>query len=115
MNINLAYLIYLSVCITVTIVVGWLCYKHGAHYLLHLLKQEKLVKAINNILLTGYYLVNIGYISWSLSTWPYYDSDRAIINHLYVNIGNILLILGSLHYLNIAIIYIYSKYFLTSK
>ena len=64
--IIISYMIYLSITVYITVIVGWECYKNGLVYVTSIFKDKKLVEAINRILLTGYYLTNIGYAIMTL-------------------------------------------------
>ncbi len=111
----LAYSIYCSISAFITFYVGWRCYLHGLVFLRYLLDDEAISKAINRVLLLGYYLVNIGYIIWSISTWKLVDTLPTLINELGFKIGGITLILCSLHYINIGTLYIFGKKIIHSK
>lgn len=105
----LAYSIYCSVSAFITIYVGWRCYVHGLVFLRHLFEDEAISKAVNRVLLLCYYLVNIGYITWSISTWKQVGSLPALINESGFKIGGITLLLCLLHYINISTLYFFSK------
>jgi len=111
----LAYSIYCSVSAFITFYVGWRCYIHGLVFLLHLFEAEAISKAVNRILLLCYYLVNTGYIIWSISTWKQIDNLPTLINELGFKIGGITLILCLLHYINISTLYFFSKKIIHTK
>lgn len=102
MNYNLvAYPIFLIVICFITIRVGWLFYKNGEIYLIRLIKSIPLAKNINNILLTGYYLVNIGYAILSIAYWDHINSFVEMLDSLTRQLGIIISILALLHYNNV--------------
>lgn len=105
----LAYSIYCSISAFITIYVGWRCYIHGLVFLKHLFADEAISKAVNRVLLLCYYLVNIGYIVWSIRTWKQVSDLPTLLNELGFKIGGITLILCLLHYINIAMLYIFHK------
>lgn len=109
------YCIYLLISSFITIYVGWRCYIHGIVWLNKLLNSEQISLAVNRILLICYYLVNVGYIIWSLSTWKVIENPIDMMNALAFKIGGITLILSVLHYLNIATIFFFSKRIIHSK
>ena len=105
MNIDLnivSYLIYLPIMFYITIRVGWLCYKNGEKWTMELYHDEEFVKAVNNLLLLGYYLVNIGYVLLAISFWEPIQNVAQMLQVLGTRIGGILLLLALLHYFNIA-------------
>lgn len=105
----LSYLAYLTISSFITIYVGWKCYTYGFVYLSYLMKDTGLCKAINNMLLCGYYLLNIGYIAWSLNSWQQVSGMAETLSMVSYKVGVITLILCILHYINMTVIYILSK------
>lgn len=103
MNLNLiTYSIYLPIICFIMIKIGWLFYKNGEVFLYSLFNQNtELVKSINNLLLIGYYLTNIGYAIVTISYWEKIDSLIELINSLSFTLGKIILLLALLHYNNI--------------
>ena len=81
--------------------VGWLFYKHGEIYLIYLYNDALLVKGINNILLIGYYLVNLGYAIITIAYWESINSLFEMFNTLFTHLGRIIIGLAVLHYNNI--------------
>ena len=103
MNYNLlTYSIYIPITFVIMIKIGWLFYRHGEIYLIHLFQQNtQLVKSINNILLIGYYLTNLGYAIFSIAYWEQLNSIIQIINSLSYRLGIIIFGLAILHYNNV--------------
>ena len=81
--------------------VGWLFYKHGEIYLMYLYNDTLFVKSINNILLIGYYLINLGYAIITIAYWENVDSFFEMLNTLFNHLGKIVIGLAVLHYNNI--------------
>lgn len=111
MSFNIiAYSIYLLVTVYVTVVVGYGFHKHGHYLILDLFNgNEPATKAINNMLLVGYYLVNIGYLALSITTWPTLVNWADTIGLLFDRVSIILILLGLLHVNNIVWLHILSK------
>lgn len=105
----ISYLIFLSISSYITIDVGRRCYKAGKDYLKYLLHDENLCLTINRILLGCYYLLNLGYITISLTNWERIDNIEEMIKITAVRIGGIILILCGLHYTNIFTLYFLRK------
>jgi hypothetical protein len=103
MNYNLiAYFSYLSIICFITVYVGWLFYSHGKLHLLRLLNNDDaLTTSINKLLLTGYYLLNIGYAILTLRTWGKITSINQLIYTVASNAGTIIFFLGCMHYFNL--------------
>jgi hypothetical protein len=111
MNYNIiSYLIYLPISFYITIVVGNTFYKNGEIYLLTLIDDKpENIKAINKLLLIGYYLLNLGYIAITLSFWKQIDNWVMTIEQVSTKLGQIILILSIMHFNNLAIAYWYSN------
>lgn len=102
MNYNIiGYLIYLPITIFITIYVGQQLHKHGYIYVKRAFSDLAIATAINNMLLVGYYLVNIGYAIIGLKNWNIIHSIDQLISDLSTHIGHIILLLAILHYFNI--------------
>ncbi|MDX2360561.1 MAG: hypothetical protein QNK23_07125 [Crocinitomicaceae bacterium] len=105
MNYNLiSYIIYIPITTLITVVVGKLCHANGLVYIQSLFKNEKIAHSINNLLLVGYYLVNIGYAILMVERWPNVTSVGQVFNELSGRIGLIVMLLAFLHYFNVAIL-----------
>ena len=103
MNYNtISYMIYLPITIYITIVVGYQCWKNGLAYVESIFEDKSLANSINNLLLVGYYLINIGYIVLMVSTWNKISGLHQLINELSFRVAGIILILAAMHYINIA-------------
>ncbi len=102
MNYNVAgYIIYLVITIYITFYVGKQCHSNGKVFIHGIFNDIQIGDAVNNILLVAYYLVNIGYAILMVSIWPTITSTSHLLNELSQNIGQIVLLLALLHYLNI--------------
>ena len=103
MNYNiLTYCIYLPIIAVIMVKVGWMFYTHGEVYLMHLFQQnDSLVKPINNLLLIGYYLINLGYAVITLAYWETVVSIPQLLNTLSEHLGVIIIGLALLHYNNV--------------
>ena len=103
MNYNiLAYAIYLPIIAVIMVKVGWLFYTHGELFLLNLFQQDQsIVKPINNLLLIGYYLLNLGYAIITIAYWEKIDTVQDIFNTLSYHLGIIIIGLSILHYNNV--------------
>ncbi len=107
---TLAYLIYGCITGFVTIWVGWIFYRNGRAFILYLLQNNALLTdAINRLLLTGYYLLNLGYAAVMISTWERVESWTGLLTSVTVMTGRIILTLAFIHYCNMAAIYYIGK------
>ena len=100
-----AYLIYLPIIFFITFRVGWLFYHHGEIYIIGLFHGDNdLARAVNNMLLLGYYLINLGYATYTLRYWETIESFTQMIGTVAFNTGAIIFILGIMHFINLAIL-----------
>jgi hypothetical protein len=102
-------IIYLLITTYITVYVGKVLYSNGRPFLLRMLHEEAITDSVNRILLTGYYLVNLGYVSIMLTMTPPAQNTGELISALSIAIGRILLTLGIMHYLNIATVSLWNK------
>jgi hypothetical protein len=105
-----AIIVYLLTTGFITIYVGKVLYTNGRHFILRMLNDESLTDAVNRILLTGYYLVNLGYVSVMLTMTLPATSPEQLISSLSIAIGRIMITLGVMHYGNIAAISLWHKF-----
>jgi hypothetical protein len=74
-----------------------------------MLLEETLTDSVNRILLTGYYLINLGYVSLMLTTGAPVQTLADLIASVSASIGRIMLTLGLMHYFNVAAITLWHK------
>lgn len=105
----IAYILYLLITSFITLYVGARCHQSGGIYLQYLLGDHAPCRAINNLLLCGYYLVNIGYAAWSLHDGFHISNMNELVLTLCLRTGMIIGLLCILHYINLITFYILSK------
>lgn len=118
MNV-LAYIIYLSLTYIITVKVGLILYRNGRVYILRLFNgNEHLTDSINRLLLTGYYLLNLGYAAIMINNWQTLHTAEQVLVSVFTMTGKIMLLLAVIHFFNMLAIYLISKkkkYFLHHK
>lgn len=109
-NFNeLSYIVYLPITLFITIWVGKELHKNGRPLMRIAFKRfgfDSWVSPVNNSLLIGYYLLNIGNLLIFINTWEEIESAEQMINAIAENIGIIITILGLIHVLNITVLLI---------
>ncbi|NQY29082.1 MAG: hypothetical protein HRT69_06380 [Flavobacteriaceae bacterium] len=101
MNI-ISYIIYLPIVFILMIKIGWILYENGEVFLNAIFKDDKtLVKNTNNILLAGYYLINLGFATITISCWEDIYTIEQLISFLAEVLGKIIITLAIMHYNNI--------------
>jgi hypothetical protein len=112
----MAYLFYLLVTVYVIVVVGNALHKNGRPFLLNVFHQNiSLADSVNNLLLTGYYLLNIGYCIIALRIWTEIGTFQQLTEILSFKIGTIVFLLGVMHLFNIGALIIAQKKYRNKK
>jgi hypothetical protein len=70
------------------------------------LGNESLADSVNHLLVVGFYLVNIGYVTLALRYGEKPLDLTAAIEFLSMKVGLVLLVLGGMHFLNL---YVFSR------
>ncbi|MFJ6794804.1 hypothetical protein [Streptomyces sp. NPDC091268] len=97
-----AYVIYLLVSIGLTVWVARTLSRNGRIFIADVLQgNEKLADAVNQLLVVGFYLVNIGFVTLYLRSSEEIASARVLFEALSVKLGVVLLVLGFMHLLNV--------------
>lgn len=100
--IVLTYLTYLFISVTLTIWVARTLYKRGAIFLVDAFHGNmELADSVNHLLVVGFYLINIGFVSLALKTAEVISTSRAAIELLSDKMGMVLLTLGGMHFFNL--------------
>jgi len=115
-NIILLYTLYLLSTIGITIWVARTLFKNGKVFLIDIFHGNRaLADAVNNLLLVGFYLINIGYSVVALKEDAVIIDGRQLIEVLSLKMGIIILILGGMHFLNMLIFFRLRKRALIDK
>ncbi|MFE9930025.1 hypothetical protein [Streptomyces sp. NPDC005533] len=96
------YVIYLLVSIGLTVWVARTLSRNGRVFIGDVLQgNEKLADAVNQLLVVGFYLVNIGFVTLYLRSSEEVDTARGLFEALSVKLGVVLLVLGVMHLGNV--------------
>jgi hypothetical protein len=100
-----AYLLYLAIAIGVTIWVARTLSHNGIVFLVQCFGHNgELARSTNHLLVVGFYLVNIGFISLALSLGEAPATIADAIRFLSTKVGLAVLVLGAMHFFNMAAI-----------
>jgi len=100
------YVTYLVVTIALTIWVAKTLFKNGKVFLIDIFHGNKeLADSVNNLLLVGFYLVNIGYAVYTLQVHTSIVNAQEMIEMLSVKVGFIILLLGAMHFFNLFVFF----------
>ncbi|MEO7524568.1 MAG: hypothetical protein ABIT58_10765 [Ferruginibacter sp.] len=113
-QVIITYIVYLVVTICLTIWVAKTLFKNGKIFLIDIFHGNRLLAdSVNNLLLVGFYLINVGYAVYTLRITSNIDNTRQMIEMLSFKIGLIILILGAMHFINLYIFFTLRKRALT--
>ena len=114
--ILICYSIYLLLTVILTIWVARTLFRNGKVFLIDIFHgNEELAKAVNNLLLVGFYLVNIGYAVYTLRIEYNIYNTRMLVEELSLKTGAIILILGGMHFFNMFVFFRLRKRALVEK
>jgi hypothetical protein len=102
--IVVTYAVYLLISIALTIWVARTLHKRGGIFLVDAFQgNSELAASVNHLLVVGFYLINIGYVSLALKTAGTILTSRAAIELLSDKVGMVLLVLGGMHFFNLLV------------
>jgi hypothetical protein len=98
------YLIYLAVSVVLTVWVGRTLFRNGFVFLEDSLGSVRLAQSVNHLLVVGFYLLNLGFVSVALRAGGAVASPTAALEELSLKLGLVLLVLGAIHFLNLFVL-----------
>lgn len=100
----ITYAIYLAMSIGFTVWVAQTLFRNGRVFLIHVFRDNySLADSINHLLVVGFYLINLGYISLYMRTEQAIGSWQGSMELISAKLGVILLVLGTMHFLNMMV------------
>jgi hypothetical protein len=109
-------LLYLFIAVLITVNLGNMLYKKGAILLHHIFYQEEeWAKPVNKIMLSGFYLLNIGIATLYYNQGIDLESYLEAFNFLSSKIGGLLVIVGGMHIFNVLFFLLIKWDYLTMK
>jgi len=101
------YLAYLGISVALTIWVARTLHKNGRIFLVDsFLGNEPLADSVNHLLVVGFYLVNIGFVTLALKYGDKATDAQTALEILSSKVGCVLVVLGFMHFFNL---YVFSK------
>jgi len=102
-----AYLAYLAISIALTVWVARTLHKNGRIFLVDsFLDNEALADSVNHLLVVGFYLVNIGFVTLALKYGDKAVDAQTALEILSSKVGLVLVMLGAMHFCNL---FVFSK------
>ena len=101
------YAVYLIISIALTIWVARTLHKNGRVFLVESFAgNDALADSVNHLLVVGFYLINIGYVTLALKEANKPTNASASLEMLSSKVGLVLLVLGAMHFFNL---YVFSR------
>jgi hypothetical protein len=102
----LTYAFYVILSIALTIWVAKVLFKNGRIFLIDIFHgNNELADSVNKLLIVGFYLVNVGYMSLALKETGTIPNLQVVLEVLSFKIGWIILILGAMHFFNLIVFF----------
>ena len=101
-NTVTAYLIYLPVAVAMTVWVARTLHANGRVFLVQAFHgKEDMADSVNHLLVVGFYLINLGFITAALRYGDKPHDTQEMIEFLSTKLGVVLLVLGGMHFFNL--------------
>ena len=95
---------YLLISVALTVWVARTLHKNGRIFLVDsFMGNEQLADSVNHLLVVGFYLINIGYVTLALKYGAAVTNPQEAIETLSTKVGLVLLVLGGMHFFNLAV------------
>jgi hypothetical protein len=96
------YLAYLGISVALTVWVARTLHKNGRIFLVDsFVGNEPLADSVNHLLVVGFYLINIGYVTLALKYGDRATDVQSGLEVLSSKVGLVLVVLGAMHFLNL--------------
>src|SRR5262252_5627164 len=97
-----SYLAYLGISIALTVWVARTLHRNGRIFLVDsFLGNEPLADSINHLLVVGFYLINIGFVTLALKYGDKAMDAQTALETLSTKVGAVLVMLGFIHFTNL--------------
>lgn len=101
-----SYAIYLPFTVILTVWVARTLFTNGKVFLVDIFHgNQVLADSVNQLLLVGFYLINIGYAVYTMRIFGELATARDMIEMLSRKLGAIILILGGMHFFNLFVFF----------
>ena len=102
MYTTITHFVYILISLAMTVWVGRVLFKNGRIFVIEAFGgDENMGDSVNQLLITGFYLVNLGFIALFLSYGQNPTTSTEVIEFISTKIGVLLIVLAGMHYFNI--------------
>ena len=96
-----SYLVYIVISIALTIWVARTLHRNGRVFLVEAFHgNESMADSVNHLLVVGFYLINVGYITLALKYGEKPLDVQGAVEFLSTKVGLVLVVLGGMHFFN---------------
>ncbi|KAF0103067.1 MAG: hypothetical protein FD144_2242 [Rhodospirillaceae bacterium] len=104
------YAAYVALSLGITVWVGNTLSKNGLVFLVENFEgREELARSVNHLLLVGFYLINVGFITLMLRYGGRPDGLVEAVEYLSTKIGLVVVLLGIMHFTNMYVLMRFRK------
>lgn len=104
------YAAYVALSLGITIWVGHTLSRNGLVFLVENFEgREELARSVNHLLLVGFYLINVGFITLMLRYGGRPDGLVEAVEYLSTKIGLVVVLLGIMHFTNMYVLMRFRK------
>lgn len=101
-TVVVAYAFYITISLLLTVWVARTLHRNGRVFLVEAFHgNETMADSVNHLLVVGFYLVNIGFITLALKYGDKPTDVQQAIEFLSTKIGLVLVVLGGMHFFNL--------------
>ena len=96
------YLLYVAISVAMTVWVARTLHRNGRVFVVAAFRgNEVMGDAVNHLLVVGFYLINLGFITMTLRYGDKPASLEAMVEFLSAKVGVVMLVLGAMHFFNL--------------
>jgi hypothetical protein len=98
----LTYGLYILTAVPITLFVARTLSRNGKHFLIDVFHgNDSLADAVNQLLVVGFYLLNLGFVSFFLKSAERIESYRVALEVLSTKVGTVAIVIGVVHFANV--------------
>lgn len=97
------YLIYAVIAVGLVVWLARTLHRNGKVFLRDVFEDDEMAGAVNQLLVVGFYLLNLGYALLLYRLDPLYENNIAAFNDLVSRIGMLVISLGVIHLFNMVV------------
>ena len=104
------YALYVLISLAITYWVGRTLSQNGLVFLIENFEgKEALARSVNHLLLVGFYLINLGFVSLALRLFERPQTVIDAIELLSTKVGLVIVLLGVMHFFNMWLLMIFRR------